>query len=113
MFKYTLFLREKGSGTREILEQHLRHIGHDLSEFSTVHRVNDQAVILGFIKEGCGISFMYESSVVHYIKEGVLKQINIPGFHAWHELNFIWRQPGIFETDYVRILKEMLSGQEI
>lgn len=55
----SVILREKGSGTRGILEKALAEYGFDVGIFSRVICVSNFSLLLRFVSEGSGITFAY------------------------------------------------------
>lgn len=61
IFSQTLILREKGSGTRAILEEVLREHNYATAQFERILCVNDFLLIERLVGQGSGISFVYET----------------------------------------------------
>ena len=61
IFSQTLFVREKGSGTRGLLEQVLQDYSFSLQNFNRVMSISNFAAIQRFVADGLGISFAYQS----------------------------------------------------
>ena len=59
-FQETIIHREEGSGTRAILEQKLRGYNESLNRFKRQICISSFSVILDLVKEGFGVSFVYE-----------------------------------------------------
>lgn len=109
LFSHQLLIREDGSGTRKILEHHLTQMGHSLSDFSLIDRLNSPHTILQLLSSGYGISFMYEIVAKKSLAEGSIKKIHIPGFAVEHEMNFIWRKNSIYSSYYKDLFYEIIS----
>ena len=60
LFRETLIHREEGSGTRAILEQKLRGYNESLERFKRQICISSFPMILDLVKEGFGVSFVYE-----------------------------------------------------
>lgn len=60
LFQETIIHREEGSGTRAILEQKLRGYNESLDRFKRQICISSFPVILDLVKEGFGVSFVYE-----------------------------------------------------
>ncbi len=65
-----LLVREKGSGTRNILEQNLQVRGLSIREFKHYVEVENMHTIIELLKQDCGISFMYKIAVEKELEEG-------------------------------------------
>ena len=60
LFRETIIHREAGSGTRAILEQELRGYNESLERFKRQICISSFPVILDLVKQGFGVSFVYE-----------------------------------------------------
>lgn len=85
-----LIIRERGSGTREIFEHILQNHNLRLESFSKVTEVGSMEAIKRLVKDGLGITFLYEAAARQDILSGSLKKIDIEGFSALHEFNFVF-----------------------
>ncbi|MEW8956849.1 LysR substrate-binding domain-containing protein [Clostridium sp.] len=96
----TIIVREKGSGTREVLERGLFNKNYTLNGFKNIIEIGNVNVIKELVKKGTGISFMYEDAAREEIENGELSEIKISEFSIEREFNFIY-------------LKNNLYGEEI
>ena len=62
LLPYTLITREKGSGTRDILESILAQQNLRLADFARVIEYGSIGAIKRLTAAGCGITFMYKKS---------------------------------------------------
>ena len=60
LLQYPLILREKGSGTREILENILKQYNYSPASFQNIIEIGNMAAIKQLVASDIGISFMYE-----------------------------------------------------
>jgi len=60
LFQETIIHREVGSGTRAILEQKLRGYNETLDRFKRQICISSFPIILDLVKQGFGVSFVYE-----------------------------------------------------
>lgn len=95
LFDRRLIIREKGSGTREIFEQHLEKLGYPVQAFVNSCVIDEPHLILEMVLSGLGISFMYDCMAKNYVEEKKLKMLEIPGFPVEHEFCVIWKPSGI------------------
>ena len=86
----SLIIRENGSGTREILEHILHNHSLRLEGFGKVTEAGSMEAIKQLVKDGLGITFLYEAAACQDILSGSLKKIDITGFSALHEFNFVF-----------------------
>lgn len=103
-----LLLREKGSGTRDILEQSLIARGMRISDFIHYTEVENMHTIIGLLKKDCGISFLYKISVENELHSGVLKEISLDDFRMQHDFDIIWEKQSIFTDRYISFCEEFI-----
>lgn len=104
-----LLVREEGSGTRNILERCLAVYGLKVSDFQRQIQVENMHTIIGLLKEGCGISFLYKIAVEEELRTGVLRELRIPDFHMTHDFDFIWEKGSLY-SDGCRAFGEELRA---
>ena len=109
--KERLIVREKGSGTRNILEELLLARGMEIGDFLHYIEVENMHTIIGLLKKDCGISFMYKIAVEEELRAGVLKEIRLSDFKMQHDFDFIWEKDSIYTDKYMEICDE-LSGKK-
>lgn len=74
-----LIFREKGSGTRDTVENVLKNNEIDKSDLNIIYELNSMEAIKTSVISGKGISFIPELSIKRELKDGVLKAIEIEG----------------------------------
>lgn len=102
-----LFIREQGSGTRDVLEKTLQEHNILISDFKNIKEIGNLNVIKKFILENLGISFLYKSVVENELLENKMKIIPIKDFKLSHEFSFIWQKNSIY-SDYYKHIFELL-----
>jgi len=112
LFPCHLFVREIGSGTREVFCRYLMENGYTLDRFSKISTVSDPQIILEMLAHDLGISFLYRSVVENKIRSGSLLPLTIPDFYVSHEFNFIWSRGSIFSAFFRSIFSKMLNGPD-
>ena len=105
-----LLIREKGSGTREILEKYLSAFNLSVSDFSHYAQVENMHSIVGLLLQDCGIAFVYQAAVQDLLKEGKVKVIPISDFQMHHEFTFIWSKNSCFAQKYREICQQLHSN---
>lgn len=108
---HNLFLREDGSGSKEILERYLLGHGYTFSDFSSTSVISSIHAIKHFLEKGHGISFVYEVAVKKELDEGKLKIITMANFDVYHEFNYIWRKNSSF-CEYYQTLYSTLFDMD-
>lgn len=102
-----LFIRESGSGTREILERELARRNYSIEDFKQVHEISNIDLIRSMVLENCGISFLYETAVKEELGSKELYEISISQMEHEHQFAFVWRKKSIFEEEYLNILMKL------
>ena len=87
LFKETIIHREAGSGTRAILEQKLQGYNESLDRFKRQICISSFPLILDMVKNGFGVSFVYE--VLADSDPGVAK-FTIEGEPIIREFNIVY-----------------------
>lgn len=100
LFQNRLIVREKGSGTREILEQFLREHNQSVEKFENRIEVSNMGAVRKLVAENCGISFLYEAVVEKELQENLLYQIPMEDFQIQREFNFVYLKNSIFSVKY-------------
>ena len=101
-----LLVREKGSGTRAVLEQILLEKGLVIESFKHVNTIGNLNVIKKLVSENLGISFMYETAAQDAIDMGLLHEIPLTDFHVKREFNFVYSLNSSFEHKFLDFLEE-------
>lgn len=74
---YPFVLREKGSGTRKVMEDVLLERGHDPESIQTVMELGSTGAVKSAVEEGLGITMLSTSTVKHETALGLVKMIDI------------------------------------
>ncbi|MFH5811231.1 LysR substrate-binding domain-containing protein [Companilactobacillus sp. FL22-1] len=109
LFTTPLLIREKGSGSRQILENWLGTQNLHLSDFEKTLEIASPSTIIELLKSNIGISFMYESLVKIDLKAGRLKKLSLPGFNIEHPINLVFVKNSYFKDTYKRIINSFLE----
>ncbi len=105
LFQARLIVRERGSGTRGILEQFLQTHNQSLDKFSNRIEVSNMGAIRKLVSANCGISFLYEAAVAQELGRNILYQIPVDDFCIQREFNFVYLKNSIFSEKYDKISK--------
>ncbi|MBQ0005776.1 MAG: LysR family transcriptional regulator [Clostridiales bacterium] len=108
LFSHRIFLREEGSGTREVFEAYLRERGFSVDCFEQHCDCNSPQVITNMLKAGLGISFMYYTVGADAVDAGLLKTIRLTDFKLQHEFNAVWQKHSIYEDYYRDCIRSLL-----
>lgn len=74
---YPFVLREKGSGTRKVMEDVLLERGFDPGSIQTVMELGSTGAVKSAVEEGLGITMLSTSTVKHETALGLVKMIDI------------------------------------
>ena len=88
ILKERIILREKGSGTRRILERELSNKGYDLNVFENQICISSFDIIKTLVEEGYGISFLYEAVVKNEAEN--IGHFTCPPLTGMHEFNVVF-----------------------
>ncbi len=87
IFAQHLFIREEGSGTRDILEHVLKENNHSINEFSRITSIGNFGLMFRLLKKLNGITFAYKS----VLKDaGELSYFKIKGQEILREFNYVF-----------------------
>jgi DNA-binding transcriptional LysR family regulator len=79
VLKYPFVLREKGSGTRRVMEEELERHGVDTGPMRIVMELGSTGAVKSAVENGLGITILSQSSVKHEVALGLVKVLNIEG----------------------------------
>ena len=91
-------LREKGSGTRAILENALLEHGYSVDLFSRTICVSSSSLVLRLVLEGAGITFAYAAMAE---RRPELACFHLEGLHEAREFNIVYLK-GTRVSDLIR-----------
>lgn len=101
LFKETLIMREKGSGSREIFDMYLYENNYSPENFYHSFEVGNINIIKDLVKDNLGISIMYKKAAQIEIDNGDLIMLDVDNMKLSHEFNFIFLKDSIFHEDYI------------
>ena len=87
VFSESLMIREKGSGTRNILERALEDRGYSLEDFGKVTTLGNFSVIMEMLKDGNAITFAYKPIAD---QRESLTTFRVKGMDIVGEFNFVY-----------------------
>lgn len=105
-----LIVRERGSGTRDILEKNLELRNIRISDFSGYAEADNIHLIVSLVKNDCGISFLYKAAVCDEIEKGTLSEIKLSDFNIEHDFTFLWNRGSVFSHEYNEICEELKNA---
>lgn len=112
LYDYPLILREKGSGTRAILENALLQQNDSVASFANIWQVGSFLLIKELLKQTEAISFMYENVAKNEIANGALCPLYIEGFSVVHGLQFVYLKNSLIEKEVLAFYDMCIGIQE-
>ncbi len=109
LLSFPLFIREKGSGTRAILENYLIQSIYDLSSFEKIIEIQSMTMIKKMIMQTFGISFLYEGVVSDELKSGELIQLDLENFELTRPMHFIYLRHNLNKQYYLEFFEKLMS----
>lgn len=106
----TLVMREKGSGSRRILEDALFSRGLSTERFARTVELGSIGATKRLVERGLGIAFLYRACVAEEERMGRLAVIDLADFHVMHPVMFVYRRSSLFD-DELRSLCAALCGE--
>ena len=107
--KDSIILREKGSGSRKILERNLAARNLKISDFIHYAEVENIHTMVSLLVRDCGIAFLYEAAVEQEIRQGLLKEIRLEDFSMDHEFLFLWNKGSVFSDELKKLCEEWIQ----
>ncbi len=107
LFEQTVVIRERGSGTRRMLEQVLGDHGFSLNRFQRVLEISNFSVITDLVARNGAISFAFRPVASH---NDALTSFEIEDVQIAGEFNFVYCNRGV-AMDKIRALMGSGSGE--
>ena len=104
-----LIIREKGSGSRELIEKYLENRSISINDFSNTIEINNINTIKELVKSNIGITFLYEAAVKKELKNNELVKLHIKDFKIEHDFNLIWRKNSKYKNYYYKIFEDFIK----
>ncbi|WP_314061713.1 LysR family transcriptional regulator [uncultured Vagococcus sp.] len=101
----TLITREKGSGSRKILDNLLAEQNYAVDDFSRLLELGSLNSIKELVKNNLGIAFLYEEVVKKELTGHAYKKIQIERLETSHSFYFIYLKASLFEGEFTRIFE--------
>lgn len=102
-----LCVREKGSGTRDLLERTLSEYSLSLEDFPYRAEVGSPQAIKALVCRNAGFAFFYEKSVQDELQAGLMRTIKIRNFQAQHSFTFLWRKGSMYGSEFRDIYRQL------
>lgn len=106
LLDYPVILREHGSGTREILECSLAARNLAVDDFAQTYEFESIPAIKRCVKEGLGLTFIYQIAVAEELSNGALVDITPSDFAVQHDFCLVWQRGSVLADRYRALLNE-------
>jgi len=100
-FKERLIVREKGSGTRNILHNYLKEKGYGFYDFSSHLEIGNMNAIKVFVKNNLGITFMYREAAKKELGN-TLCEFKLKDTEIIKEFNFVFLKQNIDQQNCLK-----------
>ncbi|MGB4243254.1 MAG: selenium metabolism-associated LysR family transcriptional regulator [Dethiobacteria bacterium] len=107
--EHNLLLREKGSATRQLLEQALKERGLTFDAFPSRTLINSLEGIKQGVRFGLGISFISRRSAEDYLNMGLLEGYRVAGMELRRTLYLVYHRRRVLSTGVQRLLDYFLG----
>jgi LysR family transcriptional regulator, transcriptional activator of the cysJI operon len=87
----SLLLRERGSGTRRVVELSLRKAGLKVSQLRVTMDLDSTEAIVAGVEAGLGVGFVPERAIAKELRLGTLATVRIEDLEVQRDLTFIRR----------------------
>ena len=111
-----LIIREKGSGSREILEMGLKEKNQSLESFNNIMELGNVNLMKSMVEKGIGISLMYRDAALKELKQGTLVEVPIEDLKMTRGFYFVRLKSIKINEDQERIfdfLKEQMDEKAL
>ncbi|MFS0783759.1 selenium metabolism-associated LysR family transcriptional regulator [Bacillus sp. 1P06AnD] len=98
LFALPFINREKGSGTRQVMEEYLSRDGFDFEQLSVVMELEHIESIKSAVEADMGISILSEAAVARELRLGILKEINVKGLELKRLFYMVYVEEGLQRT---------------
>ena len=68
--------------------------------------------IVQLLLADCGISFLYKTAVLPYLRTGQLRVIPLEDFHPRHDFAFLWQKGSVYGSEYEKIFGQLQTGRD-
>lgn len=92
LYKEKLIIREKGSGTRELLERELKKNNISINSLKILACIEDTETIKNLVSLGAGVSFLSERAVNNKHSLEIFKMFNVENFNLKRKFYFVYHK---------------------
>jgi len=86
-----LLMRERGSGSRRVVERALKHAGVPLKSLRVAMELDSTEAIISGVEAGLGVGFVSESAIAKELRLGTLRVVHVEGISIERDFSLIYR----------------------
>jgi DNA-binding transcriptional LysR family regulator len=86
-----LLMRERGSGSRRVVERALKHAGVPLKSLRVAMELDSTEAIISGVEAGLGVGFVSESAIAKELRLGTLHVVHVEGISIQRDFSLIYR----------------------
>lgn len=90
--KLPIIMREKGSGTRNVVENSLKEYDLSTNDMNIIATIENTETIKECVKNGLGFTFISDKAVAYDVDNGFMKSINVNGLHFQRKFYFVYHK---------------------
>lgn len=103
-----LLVRERGSGTRAVLEHELASHNLSIGSFARSTEISSPGIIKTFARYDYGISFLYKSAILREVSRERLRIVKLKEeARIRHEMTFIWLKGSLYSDEYRSLVTQL------
>lgn len=107
-----MLMRERGSGTRRVVEAALRRAGVSRRELEVVLELDSIVAIISAVEVGIGASFISEWAVRKELRLGTIRVLDVPGLDIRRDMTLV-RHPGPPQDPVATFERFVLGGNSV
>ena len=90
LMKVPLLLRERGSGSRRVVERALKKAGLPLRSLKVAMELDSTEAIISGVEAELGVGFVSRCAVGKVLQLGAVKVVSVKGLEILREFSFVW-----------------------
>lgn len=89
--KMPLLMRERGSGSRRVIERSLKQAGVAIGSLYVAMELDSTEAIVSGVEAGLGVGFVSASAIAKEVRLGTVRVVNLEGLTIERDLSLIYR----------------------
>lgn len=85
----SILLRERGSGSRRVVERALRGAGLPLSSLRVLMELDSTEAIISGVEANLGVGFVSRSALSKVLRLGTVRTVDVQGFRVLRDFSFV------------------------